>query len=313
MNSPTPQPRKHHWADQPERGNMHLMRLTAWAARRLGRRVVAPVVWGVVLYFFLSGAQARRSIAQYHDRLRATGSSADPFASPLSVYRQYLAFAGALLDKLDAWQGKITIHDLNVTDPDGLHAQMGTGRGQILVGAHLGNMEVCRALASQNANIVLNVLVHDGNAVQFSRLMDDAGTSRLRLIQVSELDTATMLVLSERIEQGEWLALAGDRIPLHGGRTVDVCFLGHTAPLPQGPWLLAGLLRCPVNLLFCTRHQTRFNVSMERLADGVSWTRATRATEVQRVAQAYADRLAAHCRQAPLQWFNFFPFWSHHA
>lgn len=313
MTRPASPHQQHHWADQPERGNMRLMRLTAWAARRLGRRIVAPIVWGVVFYFFLSGTRARRSIGQYQNHLRAACPGNHPFPSRMPVYRHYLAFAGALLDKLDAWQGKITIHDLDVTDPDGLHAQMSTGRGQILVGAHLGNMEVCRALASQNANIVLNVLVHDKNAVRFSRLMDEAGTSRLRLIQVSELDTATMLALSERIDRGEWLALAGDRIPLHGARTVDVRFLGHTAPLPQGPWLLAGLLRCPVNLLFCTRHRNRFNVSMERLADTVSWTRATRATEVQRVAQAYADRLAIHCRQAPLQWFNFFPFWSRHA
>ncbi|HUH58921.1 MAG TPA: glycosyl transferase [Candidimonas sp.] len=313
MNAPASRNSEHHWANQPERGNMRSMRLTAWAARRLGRRVVAPVVWLVVLYFCLSGAKARRSVAQYQAYLRAACPDANPFPTPMPIYRQYLAFAGALLDKLDAWQGKVTIHDLDVADPDGLHAQMGTGRGQILVGAHLGNMEVCRALASQNADIVLNVLVHDKNAVHFSRLLDEAGTSRLRLIQVSELDTATMLALSERIDRGEWLALAGDRIPLHGARTVDVSFLGHTAPLPQGPWLLAGLLRCPVNLLFCTRQHARFNVSMERLADSVSWTRATRTTQVQRLAQAYADRLAAHCRQAPLQWFNFFPFWSSHA
>ncbi len=39
-----------HWAEQPERGSLALMRLTVWAARRLGRRAIAPVVWLVVLY-----------------------------------------------------------------------------------------------------------------------------------------------------------------------------------------------------------------------------------------------------------------------
>ena len=33
--------------------------------------------------------------------------------------------------------------------------------------------------------------------------------------------------------------------PLHGGRSVTVDFLGHPAAFPQGPWLLAGLLKCP--------------------------------------------------------------------
>ncbi len=33
-----------------------------------------------------------------------------------------------------------------------------------------------------------------------------------------------MLQLHERLERGEWLAIAGDRVPLHGGRSVTVDF-----------------------------------------------------------------------------------------
>lgn len=304
---------KRHWADQPERGNLLFMRFTAWAARRLGRRVVAPVVWLAVLYFYLFGGQARRSIAQYQGRLQAATPDTQLFQGRNTVYRQYLAFADALLDKLDCWHGKIGIADLDIFDDGLLHSQMGRGRGQLLVSSHLGNMEVCRALAGQNSDAILNVLVHDKHAQQFNRLLQEAGADNLRLLQVSELDTATMLMLSERIDQGEWLVIAGDRIPLHGARTADVTFLGASAPLPQGPWLLAGLLRCPANLIFCTRHGDRFHVTLERLADEITWTRATRAARIQHWAQAYADRLATHCRQAPWQWFNFYPFWSPHA
>ena len=308
-----PSPQSHHWADQPERGNIRLMRFTAWAAGKLGRRTVAPVVWAIVLYFYLFGGQARRSIAQYQHRLCAASASNSLIPARYPVYRQFLAFADALLDKLDAWQGKIQIQDLDIIDADKLHEQMGEGRGQILVSAHLGNMEVCRALAEQKTKVVLNILVHDKHAVQFNRLLQEAGASNLRLLQVSELNTATMLQLGERIEQGEWLAIAGDRIPLRSRRTVNVDFLQETAPLPQGPWLLAGLLHCPVNLIFCTKHNGRFRVTLERLADTVTWTHATRTLQIQHHAQAYADRLAEHCRQAPLQWFNFYPFWSPHA
>lgn len=309
-----------HWAHQRERGSPLLMRLTAWAARRLGRRVVAPVVWIVVLYFYAFGGRARRAIAQYQQRLSGT-TTPDmpdmanmpplphvPLPRTLPVYRQYLAFANAMLDKLDVWQGKITLSHLDIADPDGLHAQMGAGRGQILVGSHLGNIEVCRALAEQSGALRLNVLVHSKHAVHFNRLLDEAGGG-LRMIQVSELDAATMLDLAQRLDLGEWLAIAGDRVPLQGDRTTRVNFLGAPAALPQGPWLLAGLLRCPVNVLFCTRHGGRYRVAMQRLCDGIEWTRATRQERIAYWAQRYADQLAAHCRLAPLQWFNFYPFW----
>src|SRR5690606_23188006 len=84
---------KRHWADQPERGNLLFMRFTAWTARRLGRRVVAPVVWLAVLYFYLFGGQARRSIAQYQARLQAATPDTRLFPGRSTVYRQYLAFA----------------------------------------------------------------------------------------------------------------------------------------------------------------------------------------------------------------------------
>ncbi len=297
-----------HWADQPERGSPVLMRLTAWAARRVGRRAVAPVVWLVVLYFYAFGPRARRAIGAYQRRLARAGGPATPLPRSFPVYRQYLAFAQALLDKLDVWQGKITLADLDIHDPDGLHAQMGSGRGQILVGSHLGNIEVCRALAEQSGLLKLNVLVHTKHAAQFGRLLDEAGGG-LRMIQVSELDAGVMLDLAQRLERGEWLAIAGDRVPLKGDRSTEVALLGDPAPLPQGPWLLAGLLRCPVNLLFCTRHDKRYRVSMERLSDGIEWSRATRQAQIAQWTQRYADRLGAHCRQAPLQWFNFYPFW----
>ncbi|WP_445658666.1 LpxL/LpxP family acyltransferase [Achromobacter sp. NCFB-sbj8-Ac1-l] len=297
-----------HWADQPERGSPLLLRLTAWAARRIGRRAVAPVVWVVVLYFYTFGPRARRAIAAYQRRLIAAGGLATPLPKSFPVYRQYLAFAQALLDKLDVWQGKVTYADLDITDPDALHAQMGTGRGQILVGSHLGNLEVCRALAEKSGRLKLNVLVHTKHAVHFGRLLDEAGGG-LRMIQVSELDAGVMLDLAQRLDRGEWLAIAGDRVPLTGDRSTEVDLLGAAALLPQGPWLLAGLLRCPVNLLFCTRHGARYRVAMERLCDGIEWTRATRQAQIAGWAQRYADRLGAHCRQAPLQWFNFYPFW----
>ena len=298
-----------HWAEQAERGSPLLMRLTAWGARRLGRRVVAPVVWLVVLYFYLTGRRARQSITQYQRRLTATHPEAT-LPRHARVYRHYLAFATALLDKLDVWQNKITLADVDLIDPDGLHAHMRGGSGQMLVGSHLGNIEICRALAEREQKLTINVLVHDKHAQAFNRLLGEAGAVHLRMIQVSELDAPRMMELAQALQRGEWIAIAGDRVPLSGERTVDVDFLGARAPLPQGPWLLAGLLGCPVNVLDCTRHDGRYRIAMTRLTDGVRWTRATRDREVARWAQAYADHLAASCARAPLQWFNFYPFWS---
>jgi len=60
---------KQHWADRQERGSFWLMKLTAFGAKVLGRRLLSPLLYGIVLYFFLFGRSARHSAWQYQQRL----------------------------------------------------------------------------------------------------------------------------------------------------------------------------------------------------------------------------------------------------
>ncbi|MFI8381541.1 glycosyl transferase [Pseudomonas sp. NPDC079086] len=300
-----------HWAGQRERGSFVLMKFTAWLARLLGRRLISPLLYLIVLYFYLFGTKARRSIRQYQRNLANWSGRTELQPSRLSVLRHFMSFADTLLDKLDVWNGKLGLEQVTLIDPSNactqLHQQ---GRGQMLVAAHLGNLEVCRALAELGERVTMNVLVHTKHAEQFNRLLGEAGATHLRLIQVSELDAAIMLQLSERLERGEWLAIAGDRVPLKGSRKVSVNFLGKPAAFPQGPWLLAGLLQCPVNLIHCLKIDNRYQVIIEPFAERLHWKRSERDEVIRHWTQRYADLLAQRCLDAPLQWFNFYPFWN---
>ena len=305
--------RNPHWATQKERGSFVLMKLTALAVRHLGRRPLTPVLYLIVLYFFVFGRQARRNVHQYQDYLSRWSDRPELQPRLRSVFGQFMAFADSLLDRLDVWGGKLRLEQVQLHDPSGVREKLlvsqHRGRGQILVGTHLGNLDVCRALAELGEQVPLNVLVHTHHVAHFHRLQGEAGDRSLRLLQVSEMDAALMLDLSQRLDRGEWLAIAGDRVPLHDGRRVMVDFLGHPAAFPQGPWLLAGLLRCPVNLLCCLKMDGRYQIRLEPFIEAPAWERGQREATIERWAQRYAERLAQLCLLAPQQWFNFYPYW----
>ncbi|MGV8916931.1 MAG: glycosyl transferase [Pseudomonas sp.] len=288
------------------------MKLTAWGVRILGRRVLSPVLHGIVLYFFMFGRSARHSAWQYQRYLAGWSGQSALQPTHWRVFKQFMAFADAMLDKLDVWNGKLRLEQIEIVDNAGLRPQLRGGRGQMLVGTHLGNLEVCRALAELGERVTMNVLVHTKHAERFNRLLGEAGATNLRLVQVSELDPATMLQLSQRLDDGEWIAIAGDRVPLHGGRHVTVDFLGHRAAFPQGPWLLAGLLKCPINLIFCLKGASGYRVILEPFADSIQWRRSDRQQVIAEHTQRYAERLGHYCLEAPQQWFNFYPFWKSH-
>lgn len=305
--------REPHWAAQKERGSFALMWLTAQAVRRLGRRPLTPVLYLIVLYFFAFGRRARRNVRQYQAYLAEWSGRPELRPGTRRVFGQFMAFADSLLDRLDVWRGKLGMAQVQLHDPAGVRERLrasGRGvRGQILVCTHLGNLDVCRALAEMGEQVPLNVLVHNRHVAQFNRLQNAAGDRGLRLLQVSEMDAALMLDLSQRLERGEWLAIAGDRVPLNDGRRVVVDFLGHPAAFPQGPWLLAGLLRCPANLMCCLKIDGRYQIRLEPFMDAPAWPRGQREAAIAGCAQRYAERLAQLCLLAPQQWFNFYAYW----
>src|SRR5262249_57318797 len=121
----------------------------------------------------------------------------------------------------------------------------------------------------------------------------------------------TAIELKECVERGEWLAIAGDRTPVHRqSRTCRVPFLGGEASFPVGPYILAALMGCPVYLMFCLREGSRHTVHFERLADSVSLPRYDRERGLRELAARYAQRLEHYCLLAPLQWYNFYDFWT---
>ncbi|GAA5786448.1 acyltransferase [Chitiniphilus shinanonensis] len=303
-----------HWARIGEAGFLGGMRLLLWIDRRLGRWPLRLVLYPLLAWYVLVRATARRASRDYLARLHAHSGGATPRPTLRNVFRHFASFGETLLDKVAAWSGR-AVPAPRVLDGAGhFVAQQASGRGAVIVTAHLGNVELSRALARQQRGARLNVLVHTRHAPRFNRLLRDANPDcELDLIQVSELTPATAMLLAERVERGEFVVIAGDRVPLAGGQRVAVDFLGAPADFPAGPALLAGLLQCPLLALLLTERADGWHLTIRPLAERVPLPRHDRLAAVRPIVAAFAALLEAECRAAPLQWFNFYPFWERSA
>lgn len=300
-----------HWAKQAERGNAFFLELTRLIVKYSPLWLIKLISVIVVSYFYLTSAKARRNIRAYQTRLRRYYPTLNlPHAS---VFRQFLRFGEMVCDNFAVWQHKIHYDDLTIDDKDNLFADMDRGgRGQILVCSHFGNIEICRALLDNGPHqaFKLNVLVHSRNAEAFNQALTAAGANTLSLMQVEDLDAQKMLTLSQRLEQGEWIAIAVDRVPLRGDKTALVNFLGDVAEFPQGAWLLASILKAPINTLFCLKEHGRYRMKLRRFVPCIEGRGAQREQAIRTVMQQYADILAQECAENPLLWFNFYNFWN---
>ena len=300
-----------HWAKQSERGNAFFLNLTRLIVKYCPLWLIKIATFVVVCYFYLTAKEARNNIKTYQHRLKQQFPHCH--LPSFSVFRQFLFFGEIICDNFAVWQRKIHYTYLIVDDADNLYGDVDQGgRGQILVCSHFGNIEICRALvdSGQHKNFHLNVLVHSKNAEAFNKALVEAGADALPLIQVEDLDAQKMLELSQRLERGEWIAIAADRVPIRGDKTQSVNFLGHYAEFPQGAWLLASILKAPLNTIFCLKEKGQYRMKLRRFSPPISGRGKTREENIKQVMQQYADLLAKECTENPLLWFNFYNFWN---
>jgi len=300
-----------HWTQMEEGGVIWGMRLLLRIYLLCGRTVLQLFLYPVVIYYWLINRQARRASQTYLNRLAVFAPSLKLSGSFLWSFRHFISFANAIIDKLAAWSGALTRADVQYHGRNEIISEIRKGQGVVLLGSHLGNLEVCRVIADFDKTLHINVLIHNKHAQKFNRLLKQTSdNSQLNLIQVTEITAATSMLLKDKIEGGELVIIAADRsLPGSRQHVTKVNFLGGEALMPQGPFILAGLLKCPIYTVFCLKQQGKHVIYFDHFSDMLNFPRKTREQAIQQITQRYAERLQTYCLKEPLQWFNFFDFW----
>ena len=300
-----------HWAQIEEQSTIWGMRFLLRVYLIFGRTVLQLFLYPVVIYYWLINKPARQASQAYLNKVARFAPALRINGSLYWSYKHFIAFANAIIDKLAAWAGAISLADVEYHGRKELFAELEQGRGLILLGSHLGNLEICRVISYLDRDISINVLVHTKHAEKFNRLTNQySDKSRLNLIQVTEITAATSMLLSDKIDNGELVIIVADRTPVgNSQRVTTVDFFGAKALFPQGPFILASLLKCPVYTLFCLKQHDKHVIYFEHFSDVLKFPRKTREQAMQQAIQKYAERLQQYCLKEPLQWFNFFDFW----
>jgi len=308
------------WHEKQERGSSLGIRIMVWVYRALGRPLARLLLIPVVTYFFVFGRAERRASRDYLRRLYAAPGGAEALGHPpggRDVFRHIYEFGAMVLDRVGFWLGGPDDFEIEVHGREELDRVVADGRGAIFLGSHLGNFDAMRLLAHHRSPIAVHVLMYVEHAEQINAMLrqlpgaNAPGRPPPQVIPITPGSVQHALEVRAKIQKGEVVAILADRThPHEADRVVEVDFLGGRAKLPEGPFLLAGTLGCPVLMMTALRTgSARYEIFVERIADRLEVPRSTRHEAAAEHAQAFARRLERHVLRAPHQWFNFFAFW----
>ncbi|MFT4928005.1 MAG: putative LPLAT superfamily acyltransferase [Phenylobacterium sp.] len=309
--SPNQQQQKH-WSLMAERGSYWGIWFLLKTNQLFGRWLFRLVIWPVVAYFFVSGKTARRASMDYLNRVHQFSGGSVLAEKPgyWQSLKHFISFAESAMDKIDGWSGKHQKQDLSFGNRHLFTDLNAKKQGAVFIGAHLGNLELCRALNKDNNNRV-NVMVFTHHAEAFNRILKRIDPDMdLNLIQVTEVSADLAIILKQRIDDGEHIVIAADRTSTSSfGRVTQVSFLGKPASISQGPFILAALMDCPVYMMFCMKESQGFKVIFDEFEHPFKGPRKQRQQMLLQNIGCYVKQLEHYCLKYPYQWFNFFDFW----
>jgi predicted LPLAT superfamily acyltransferase len=290
------------WIRHHERGSNALLRIMAFVSLRLGRTLSRIPLYGIAIYFFLLAPAARRHSLRYlRLALGRTPRARDRF-------RQILTFATTIHDRVYLINGQFETFNITVEGEAWVLAQSESGRGAMLMGAHMGSFEVMHSLGRRRRGIKVAMAMYEENARKINatlaainpRLVSD-------IIPLGRIDS--MLNIAERLDGGAFVGVLGDRTP--GDEPVQaVTLLGERAYLPTGPMRAAAILRCPVFFMAgLYRGKNNYHVVFVPVADFSATRVGARRVAVRTAIDRYAAVLDQYCRSDPYNWFNFYDFW----
>jgi predicted LPLAT superfamily acyltransferase len=291
------------WIKNRERGSTLLLRVMAYLSLHLGRRLSRTVLYGIAIYFFLFAPGARRQSRRY---LRlALGRP--PRA--IDRFRQILSFATTIHDRVYLIDQQYEIFDITIEGESLMESQVASGRGALLMGAHMGSFEVMHSLGRRQPGLQVAMAMYEDNARKINAILASVNPQlRADIVPLGHLDA--MLNIAQRLDQGAFVGVLGDRT-LGNEPVQRVTILGQDAYIPTGPMRAAAILRCPVFFMVgLYRGKNIYHVVFEQIADFSQPTIGSRAVAVKIAVERYAAVLDRYCRSDPYNWFNFFDFWT---
>jgi predicted LPLAT superfamily acyltransferase len=290
------------WLDIREVGTVWGIRFVAWLCTGVGRTAARLFLRVLAIYYVATHRVAREASAAYWRRL-----GQEPTRRRMADHIYH--FAVVATDRFLFLTKRTQSFEITTSGSENLAALRSSGKGGILLGAHLGSFQAMSAVASTE-QLRLRIVGDFSNAERINGVLRTFNpTAEARVIQVSD-GVDFVIAIKEAIEAGELVGILGDRLRSNDAWEL-ADFLGSQAPFPTGPYALASVLQCPIYLTFGLYHEpNRYDLYCEPFAEGVRIPRAERSKVFQEQVQQFADRLSYYTRLAPNNWFNFFDFWS---
>ena len=318
-----------HWSEEKEIGNNWKINLSRIVYKIFGRNLmIIYLIFPIsVIYFIYSRSRIKASkdflkrISKYNKKVKS---------NIFHSYKHLVSFIVSICEKYAAWNGDIPLKDLILQTKEDYNKVINllkNKKGMIILFAHVGNIELLKALATINEgnpvkDCKINIVIDFNLNKNVNILIASAKNNKnnfVDFIDAANIGPETIITMESKLNNGEIIAIAGDRTSNKSDKFNLVDFLGEEAYFPYGAFLIPVLLKYPAYYFFALREKDKiipkrydFYIYESKVLSDIQNKKLTKDNKNQIVLELtkeFAEKTEKIVIKYPYQWYNMYYFW----
>lgn len=303
------------WFNQKERsaGAFRLLILW-WIYKFLGKSFLNFIVFFVALISFIFASEIRKYQRKYF-KVYSEFYSKELKASLKNLFKHYLSYAYSLADRIEIFSGNLNHKKIifaNENDKIQFKNDFNEEKGIFFICNHLGNVDAMRAFITSDIghkNLKVNVFMQKNQTQIFNNFIDAiAIKTPICTYPVEEIGVETAIEIQEKLQKGEIVFMAGDRISAQNSSASFLAnFLGHNVEFPIGTFRFAQMCNVPIYFISCVKIKNdKYKILLKKFeAENLS-----KKEMLKKLQKDFILFLEEHIKDYPLQFYHFYDMFS---
>lgn len=294
------------WYEVKEQAAGHKRLMLLWYIYNIaGKNAVKFIVFFVTLFAFIGAPKIRKCSQKY---LKIAAGKGNLFNS----FRHFLNYSYCLVDKIEMFTDKFSFKNISFADEETkemLYKDLLDRKGIYFLCSHLGNINAMRTFFRSGEvidDIKVNLFLEANQCKIFKNFLNTVSSDNpITAYPVEDINVTTSIELQEKLENGEIIFMAGDRISQYNKTAVFYSdFFGQKVGFPQGAFRFALMLGAPIYFIVCTVGKGgKYKIYLKKFE-----FEGRRKEKLQQLQKEYVEFLENLTKQYPLQFYHFYDF-----
>lgn len=296
------------WYEVKEQAAGHKRLMLLWYIYKLAwKNAVKFIVFFVTLFAFLGAPKIRKCSEKYLKVAAGKAAAKDTF-------KHFLSYAYALVDKMEMFTDNFPFKNIYFADEaqrEMLYKDLLDKKGIYFLCSHLGNINAMRTFFRSGTvieDIKVNLFLEAKQCKIFKSFIDKISSDNpIVTYPVEEIDLTTSIELKDKLDSGEIIFMAGDRIaPNNDNAVFQTDFLGRKVNFPIGAFKFGMLMGAPIYFIACTKEKhDKYAIHIQKFE-----FIGKRQEKLEELEQQYVKFLEKLTSKYPYQFYHFYDFFN---